>query len=125
MWFDEEHKEYFYTREPLARYLDSGDLTEQLALKKRLGCKPFKWFMEEVAYDVYDKFPKLPPNLYVGELRNAATDNCLDTMGRAAPTTMGTAHCNGAGNNQLVRLNAEGQIGIGERWATGSSLAEQ
>ncbi|CAG0924423.1 unnamed protein product [Notodromas monacha] len=115
VWFDEEHKEYFYTREPMARFVDAGDLTEQLALKERLGCKPFKWFMENVAYDVYEKYPKLPPNLHVGELRNAATGNCLDTMGRAAPTPMGTAHCHGLGNNQLVRLNAQGQMGIGER----------
>jgi len=63
-WFDDKFKEYFYTREPLARYLDMGDITEQLALKERLGCKNFEWFMNNVAYDVYDKFPALPPNLH-------------------------------------------------------------
>jgi len=67
-WFDDKFKEYFYTREPLARYLDMGDISEQLALKERLGCKNFEWFMNNVAYDVYDKFPALPPNLHWGEV---------------------------------------------------------
>lgn len=67
-WFDDKFKEYFYTREPLARFLDMGDITEQLALKERLGCKSFEWFMDNVAYDVYDKFPALPPNLHWGEV---------------------------------------------------------
>lgn len=51
------------------RYLDMGDISEQLALKDRLKCKSFQWFMENVAYDVLDKYPELPPNLHFGELR--------------------------------------------------------
>lgn len=46
-----------------------GDISEQLALKDRLKCKSFQWFMDNVAYDVLDKYPELPPNLHVGELR--------------------------------------------------------
>lgn len=45
-----------------------GNVTEQIALKKRLNCKSFAWFMEEVAYDVLDKYPELPPNLHWGEV---------------------------------------------------------
>lgn len=114
-WFDETHKEYFYTREPLARYLDMGDISDQLALKERLKCKSFQWYMDNVAYDVYDKFPALPANLHWGELRSIATDNCLDSMGQQPPAIMGLQHCHGAGNNQLIRLNAAGQLGVGER----------
>lgn len=88
-WFDEEHKEYFYTREPMARWLDMGDITEQVALKERLKCKSFSWFMENVAYDVYDKFPKLPKNVYWGMVKNRASGDCLDTMGKAAPAHIG------------------------------------
>ncbi|KPI92925.1 PREDICTED: N-acetylgalactosaminyltransferase 7 isoform X1 [Papilio xuthus] len=114
-WFDEEHKEYFYTREPMARFLDMGDITDQLALKERLKCKSFGWFMENVAYDVYDKFPKLPKNVHWGMVKNKAAGVCLDTMGKAAPAYIGTSTCHGAGNNQLFRLNEAGQLAVGER----------
>lgn len=114
-WFDEKYKEYFYTREPLARFLDMGDITEQLELKRKLKCHDFGWFMENVAYDVLDKFPELPPNLEWGELRSGATNSCLDTLGHAPPSLMAIQHCHGLGNNQLMRLNAKGQLGVGER----------
>lgn len=57
-WFDDKYKEYFYTREPLARYLDMGDITEQLELKEKLQCKSFQWYMDNVAYD--GKFNIIP-----------------------------------------------------------------
>ena len=62
-WFDDEYKEFFYTREPFARFVDMGNITEQLAMKKKMNCKSFDWFMREVAYDVFDKYPKLPPSI--------------------------------------------------------------
>ncbi|KAJ8688396.1 hypothetical protein QAD02_024191 [Eretmocerus hayati] len=114
-WFDEKHKEFFYTREPLARLLDHGDIKEQLEFRRRKGCKSFQWYMDNIAYDVLDKFPELPPNLHWGELKNVATTTCLDTMGHAPPNLMATSHCHGFGNNQLIRLNAKGQLGVGER----------
>lgn len=92
-----------------------GDISEQLLLKERLNCKSFQWFMENVAYDVYDKFPQLPENIVWGELINSATMKCFDAMGRQPPSSIGLQHCHGFGNNQLVRLNAAGQLGIGER----------
>lgn len=70
-WFDEKYKKYFYTREPLAEYVNMGDIGQQLALKNKLQCKSFQWFMDEVAYDVLYKFPELPENLYWGEVINA------------------------------------------------------
>ncbi|CAG9801447.1 unnamed protein product [Chironomus riparius] len=115
VWMDDQHKEYFYTREPSARYLEMGDISDQLALKERLGCKSFSWFMENVAYDVYDKYPQLPENIFWGELINSANMKCFDAMGRQPPSLVGLQHCHGYGNNQLVRLNAAGQLGIGER----------
>lgn len=120
-WFDPKYKEYFYTREPLARYLDHGDISEQVALKKKLKCKSFQWYMENVAYDVFDKFPDLPENIHWGELRNSATQNCMDTMGHGPPSLMGMSPCHGFGTNQLLRLNAKGQLGVGERCIEGDA----
>ena len=45
-WMDEKHKSYFYTRVPLARYLDHGDVTEQL--RRRRQCKSWAWYIKEV-----------------------------------------------------------------------------
>ncbi|RZF44444.1 hypothetical protein LSTR_LSTR002217 [Laodelphax striatellus] len=114
-WFDDKYKEFFYTREPLARYLDTGDISQQLELKERLKCKSFQWYMENVAYDVFDKFPELPPNLHWGELHNVASQTCMDSMGHEPPALIGMSHCHGFGSNQLLRLNAKGQLGVGER----------
>ncbi|XP_050299316.1 N-acetylgalactosaminyltransferase 7 [Anthonomus grandis grandis] len=114
-WFDEKYKEFFYTREPMARFLDMGDISKQLALKDRLGCKSFQWFMDNIAYDVLDKYPELPPNVHQGELRSVAASKCLDTLGHGPPSLMAVQHCHGFGNNQLMRLNAKGQLGVGER----------
>lgn len=114
VWMD-EYKEYFYTREPLARFLDAGDISKQLEIRNRLQCRSFDWFMKNVAYDVFAKYPKLPPNLYWGEVRNLASSTCLDSMGQSPPHLIGTSHCHGQGVNQLFRLNAEGQLGVGER----------
>jgi polypeptide N-acetylgalactosaminyltransferase len=68
VWMDDEHKEYYYTREPLGRGAPIGDISKQLQFKKDHNCKSFKWFMENVAYEVYEKFPKLPPNKAWGEV---------------------------------------------------------
>ncbi|GIY17108.1 n-acetylgalactosaminyltransferase 7 [Caerostris darwini] len=114
VWMD-DYKEYFYTREPMARQYDHGDISGQLAIKERLQCKSFKWFMDNVAYDVLYKFPLLPKNLFWGEIRSMLTGQCLDTMSSHPPSIVGMSHCHGSGGNQIFRLNAEGQLGVGER----------
>lgn len=120
VWMD-EYKEYFYTREPLATYYDPGDLSSQLEMRKRLQCKSFSWFMKNVAYDVLKNFPLLPRNLYWGEIRHDASGQCIDAMGAHPPSTAALSSCHGTGGNQIFRLNAEGQLGLGERCMDASS----
>lgn len=116
VWWDQQYKEYFYTREPLARFYNPGDITAQLAIKERLKCKTFDWFMNEVAFDVYKHFPQLPANVEWGEIRSSVEGNqCLDTGSSAPPQTVHMSSCHGQGGNQLFRLNAKGQLGVGER----------
>ncbi len=67
VWMD-EYKEHFYTREPSIANLDIGDVSAQKELRKKLGCKPFSWFMSEVAYDMIEKFPIPPKNKVWGEV---------------------------------------------------------
>ena len=66
-WMDAEHKEHFYTRVPLARFLDHGDITEQLELRRT--CKPWSWYMSTVAPLALANHPAPPPNLAWGEVR--------------------------------------------------------
>ncbi|KAI6187710.1 putative N-acetylgalactosaminyltransferase 8 [Aphelenchoides besseyi] len=49
-----EWEEHYFKARPRARKMDSGDLTERLALKERLNCKPFTWFLDNI-------YPKLKP----------------------------------------------------------------
>ncbi|XP_025832598.1 N-acetylgalactosaminyltransferase 6 [Agrilus planipennis] len=80
VWMD-EYAEYLYKRKPNYRTLDPGDLTEQKALRKRLKCKPFKWFIENIAFDLPLKYPPVEPDDFgFGEIRSiAAPELCVDS----------------------------------------------
>ncbi|VVC91202.1 unnamed protein product [Leptidea sinapis] len=52
---------HLYRRRPHYRNLDPGDLSEQRALRTRLRCKPFRWFMTQVAFDLTAKYPPVEP----------------------------------------------------------------
>lgn len=80
VWMD-EYKEYIYLRRPHYRKIDVGDLTKQKEIRTRLKCKSFKWFMENIAFDLTKKYPPVdPPDAAKGEIRNAAAKGmCIDT----------------------------------------------
>ena len=122
VWLDPEYREYFYTRQPDMRGYPLGDLSEQVALKDRLQCKPFKYFMDEVAYAVLDKFPPLPPNVAWGEViwQNGATSYCWDKGHQDTGTILNIHGCHHQGGNQMFRFNDRGQIGTGERCVVAS-----
>ena len=58
----DEYAEYLYKRKPHYRDIDAGDLTHQKQLRKQLQCKPFKWFIEHVAFDLPKKYPPIEPD---------------------------------------------------------------
>nr|CAI5852420.1 unnamed protein product [Callosobruchus analis] len=65
----DEYAQYLYKRRPHYKLIDTGDLTEQKALRKKLKCKPFKWFMEKIAFDLPRKYPPIEPGDFgVGEV---------------------------------------------------------
>ncbi|KAB7498216.1 Polypeptide N-acetylgalactosaminyltransferase 35A [Armadillidium nasatum] len=47
VWMD-EYIEKYYSLHPTAKDFDYGDISERIALRKKLGCKSFKWFLENV-----------------------------------------------------------------------------
>lgn len=47
VWMD-EYKELYYRSYPAARFVDPGDLSQRMKLRRELGCKPFSWFLQHV-----------------------------------------------------------------------------
>ncbi|RZC40097.1 polypeptide GalNAc transferase 6-like, partial [Asbolus verrucosus] len=94
VWMD-EYAEYLYKRRSHYRDIDPGDLTKQKALRERLHCKPFKWFMEKVAFDLPLKYPPIEPGDFgMGEIRNlAAPDLCVDSGHKERDQAIGIAEC--------------------------------
>ena len=73
----DEYKEYLYNRRPHYRSLNPGDLGDQLAIRKRLKCKPFSWFIKEVAFDLTKKYPPVePPSTASGEVITCCLSLC-------------------------------------------------
>ncbi len=65
----DEYAEHLYRRRPHYRNIDPGDLTEQKAIRTKLKCKPFKWFMQEIAFDLPKFYPPVePPAVAEGEV---------------------------------------------------------
>lgn len=68
IWMD-EYKEYVYKLNPsLYSELDVGDVSAQIALRERLQCKSFQWFLENVAFDWIRKIKKAHPELNFDEI---------------------------------------------------------
>nr|CAI5852419.1 unnamed protein product [Callosobruchus analis] len=94
VWMD-EYAQYLYKRRPHYKLIDTGDLTEQKALRKKLKCKPFKWFMEKIAFDLPRKYPPIEPGDFgVGEIRNlGAPELCVDAQHKRGDQIVRIAEC--------------------------------
>ncbi|XP_072769885.1 polypeptide N-acetylgalactosaminyltransferase 10-like isoform X2 [Nerophis lumbriciformis] len=79
VWMD-EYAEYIYKRRPEYRHLAAGDMTAQKKLRSQLNCKSFKWFMNEVAWDLPKHYPPVePPAAAWGVVRNLGNSMCMET----------------------------------------------
>lgn len=75
VWMD-EYADLAWRRLGKPSGIDAGDIQPRLELKKRLGCKPFRYFLNEVwpESDVRDLKRDVP---FLGHLRHNATGLCL------------------------------------------------
>ncbi|KAK7488654.1 hypothetical protein BaRGS_00020107 [Batillaria attramentaria] len=111
VWLGDEFREYFYTREPAVRGYPVGDISKQLQFKKDHNCKSFKWFMDNVAYEVYDLYPPPPPNKAWGQFKERKGNRCWDTMGEGeGGGPIGAYYC----NRGDLPFDVKGQITLGE-----------
>lgn len=74
VWLD-EYKEIYYDVEPGSRQVDAGDVSDRIELRRKLGCKPFKWYLENVFPDMF--VPIQERCIAAGTLRNPASELCV------------------------------------------------
>ncbi|KAF8561140.1 hypothetical protein P879_09731 [Paragonimus westermani] len=115
VWMD-EYKEHLYNRRPHYRALDPGNLTEQFAIRKRLNCKSFKWFMTEIAFDLTKKYPLIDPiPAATGDVRPAVDRSmCVEALGASQTEPIKLSKCVRDGGNanglQLFELSYHDDI---------------
>uniref|UniRef100_A0A8C4I602 Polypeptide N-acetylgalactosaminyltransferase n=1 Tax=Dicentrarchus labrax TaxID=13489 RepID=A0A8C4I602_DICLA len=103
VWMD-EYKEVYYHRNPHARLEAYGDVTERRKLREKLGCKNFKWYLDNVYPDIH--VPEDKPGMF-GMLKNRGKTNyCFDYNPADEHMVVGQRvilyPCHGMGQNQNV-----------------------
>jgi len=78
VWMENEFRDVFFKRTPDARKITDLDVSSRLGLKKKLKCRPFSWYVQNVYKDLY--VPELNPQ-FSGKLccRFDDSEICVDT----------------------------------------------
>ncbi|XP_068143583.1 polypeptide N-acetylgalactosaminyltransferase 5 isoform X2 [Drosophila tropicalis] len=105
VWLD-EWRDFYYAMSTGARKASAGDVSDRKNLRERLKCKSFRWYLE----NVYPESLMPLDYYYLGEIRNAETETCLDTMGRKYNEKVGISYCHGLGGNQVFAYTKRQQI---------------
>ncbi|KAG7210991.1 hypothetical protein KM043_016360 [Ampulex compressa] len=108
VWLD-EYAKYYYQRigHDKGNY---GDVSDRKELRKKLGCKSFKWYLDNVYPELF-----IPGEAIAsGEVRNLGEGGktCLDSPARKADLhkPAGLYPCHGQGGNQYWMLSKTGEI---------------
>ncbi|CAL9700971.1 unnamed protein product [Knipowitschia caucasica] len=109
VWWD-DYKDYFYASRPETLTLAYGDISDLKRFREEHRCKSFKWFMEEIAYDIPLHYPLPPKNVEWGEIRGFETSYCIDSMGHNNGGNVEIGPCHRMGGNQLFRINEANQL---------------
>uniref|UniRef100_UPI00358E5217 polypeptide N-acetylgalactosaminyltransferase 11 n=1 Tax=Myxine glutinosa TaxID=7769 RepID=UPI00358E5217 len=123
VWLD-KYKENFFLLRPELRNADFGNVSERTALRHRLGCKTFAWYLQNVypEMDIAGHGP--PPRLAVGKIshkakvvqrgriRHLAIGSCLAALGH--PSDKGgrvtLRKCSLEDANQVWLYNEDGEL---------------
>ncbi|XP_052872332.1 N-acetylgalactosaminyltransferase 6-like [Anopheles cruzii] len=117
VWMD-EYARFLYESNPQFDKTDAGDLTAQRELRDRLQCKPFRWFLEEVAPDLLPRYPVRDPQPFAsGQVQSVADRRlCLDSLNHQAKEPIGLYACSAnrthPQNNQFFTLSYHRDIRV-------------
>nr|XP_061843619.1 polypeptide N-acetylgalactosaminyltransferase 16-like [Nerophis lumbriciformis] len=87
VWMD-EYKQYYYSARPSAQGKAFGSIADRLTLRRKLNCKPFRWYMENIYPEL-----RVPEQEAVSSILKQGT-LCLETRGADG---LGLAECKGVG----------------------------
>ncbi|XP_037071463.1 N-acetylgalactosaminyltransferase 6-like isoform X2 [Pollicipes pollicipes] len=120
VWMD-DYAKYLYKRRPHYQRVDPGDLAPQRAIRERLKCRSFQWFMDTVAFDLVKKYPPIEPgDIAHGEIRSVADPSlCVDTRFKPHSQRFGMEKCMkdepGLGGEQTFHLTWRKDLRAGQR----------
>ncbi|XP_036335776.1 N-acetylgalactosaminyltransferase 6-like [Rhagoletis pomonella] len=92
----DEYKSYLYEHgNGYYEVIDPGDLSKQKAIREKLHCKSFKWFIENVAFDLIRAYPPVePPDFAYGAIQSDAEPAlCIDTLNKPRHSQIGLYPC--------------------------------
>ncbi|CAB1341105.1 unnamed protein product [Coregonus sp. 'balchen'] len=81
VWMD-EYKEQYLNLRPELRERAYGDISERQAVRQRLQCHSFKWYLDTIYPEMQVASPHNKPQQPVF-LRNLQADRCLVAQGRS------------------------------------------
>lgn len=106
VWMD-EYKHHLYKKRGGVGDADPGDISRQKAVREKLKCKSFDWFMKEVAFDQDKYYPAIEPLPSAhGEVRHRESNLCIDTQFKQSNQRFGLRKCvsddtNGGGEQNM------------------------
>ncbi|KAK2836410.1 hypothetical protein Q7C36_014279 [Tachysurus vachellii] len=110
VWMD-SYKDLFYNRNPPARKVTYGDISDRILLRERLKCRTFDWYLKNIYPDLH--VPEDRPDWHGAVRSGGIPSECLDYN---APDHNPTgAHlslfgCHGQGGNQYFEYTSYKEI---------------
>lgn len=116
----DEYKNYYYEAYPPAKFVKFGNIDDRLELKKKLGCRPFRWYIENVYPELQTPYSTGVDGLQImskhGALRQV--NQCLDTMGSSNLGRVYLYECHNQGANQDWEYTSNSLLKHGHLCAT-------